>query len=200
MTLIDPFNARLAARLRSLRAERGLSLEALSGRSGVSRSMISVIERAESSPTAAVLEKLASALGVVLVDLFSDAPPEPIALDGLARREAQPQWRDPESGYWRRNVSPAGVRSPIQIVEVRFPAGARVAFETAGREAPVWQQIWLRSGQMHISLGEAIGEAVYALAAGDCLAMRLDRPTVFFNPGDTDAEYAVVIVRERSAA
>ena len=58
--------ARLAIRLRALRAERGLSLDALAEQSGVSRSMISLIERAESSPTASVLDRLAASLGVTL--------------------------------------------------------------------------------------------------------------------------------------
>ena len=50
-------NARIAARVRALRAARGLSLEALAQACGVSRSMISLIERGESSPTAVLLEK-----------------------------------------------------------------------------------------------------------------------------------------------
>src|SRR5262249_58931494 len=57
-------NRRIADRVRELRAAHGLSLDALAGRSGVSRSMISLIERGESSPTAVVLEKLAAGLGV----------------------------------------------------------------------------------------------------------------------------------------
>src|SRR5205807_7058073 len=59
-------NQRIAARVRGLRAAQGLSLAALAGKSGVSRSMISLIERGESSPTAVVLEKLAAGLGVTL--------------------------------------------------------------------------------------------------------------------------------------
>lgn len=51
-----PLNDRIARRVRELRAARGLSLEALAAQSGVSRSMISLIERGESSPTAVVLE------------------------------------------------------------------------------------------------------------------------------------------------
>ena len=66
-------NDRIASRVRQIRAERGLSLEALAEGSGVSRSMISLIERGESSPTAVVLEKLATGLGVPLASLF-DAP------------------------------------------------------------------------------------------------------------------------------
>src|SRR5262247_4899846 len=69
-------NARIAERVRELRAARGLSLDALAGKSGVSRSMISLVERGESSPTAVVLEKLAAGLGVTLASLF-DAPADP---------------------------------------------------------------------------------------------------------------------------
>src|SRR5437870_4395448 len=127
-------NERIAERVRELRAARGLSLDALASKSGVSRSMISLVERGESSPTAAVLEKLAGGLGVVLASLFDAPAAAAHAPSGpVARRDDQPQWRDPASGYVRRNVSPPGVPQPMQIVEVRFPAGGRVAFETGGR-------------------------------------------------------------------
>src|SRR3989475_7693791 len=126
-------NQRIAERVRELRAARGLSLDALASKSGVSRSMISLVERGESSPTAAVLEKLAGGLGVVLASLFDAPAAAAQAPSGpVARRDDQPQWRDPASGYVRRNVSPPGVPQPMQIVEVRFPAGGRVAFETGG--------------------------------------------------------------------
>src|SRR5215813_14086304 len=103
-------NQRIASRVRGLRAEQGLSLDALASKSGVSRSMISLIERGESSPTAVVLEKLAAGLGVMLASLF-DAPAAagPASRSPVARRDEQPQWRDPASGYLRRNVSPPGV-------------------------------------------------------------------------------------------
>ena len=182
----SPLNQRIAARVRELRAARGLSLDALASQSGVSRSMISLIERGESSPTAVVLEKLATGLGVMLADLFSSvaAPADPVA-----RRADQPEWTDPGSGYTRRNVSPSGVPNPIQIVEVRFPPGATVAFETGPRDARVYQQIWLLEGTMELTLGADR----YRLNAGDCFAMQLDRPTMFHNPTREPARYAVVI-------
>src|SRR6476469_2472252 len=91
-------NRRIAARVKELRAARGLSLDALAGKSGVSRSMISLIERGESSPTAVVLEKLAGGLGVMLASLFDASPTEPQATRSpVARREEQPLWRDPAS-------------------------------------------------------------------------------------------------------
>src|SRR5512145_891301 len=98
-------NRRIAARVRELRAACGLSLEALAAKSGVSRSMISLVERGESSPTAVVLEKLATGLGVTMPAMF-DAPAaaEGTSSGPVARREDQPEWRDPASGYVRRNV------------------------------------------------------------------------------------------------
>ena len=104
-------NDRIAARVRQIRDGLGLALDALAERSGVSRSMISLIERGESSPTAVVLEKLATGLGVPLASLF-DAPAAPA--DPVSRRRDQVEWRDPASGYVRRNVSPPGFASPIR--------------------------------------------------------------------------------------
>ncbi len=183
-------NQRIAERVRELRATRGLSLDALAGKSGVSRSMISLVERGESSPTAVVLEKLAGGLGVMLASLF-DAPVAAAQAPGspVARRDDQPQWRDPASGYLRRNVSPPGVPQPMQIVEVHFPPGERVAFETGGRDMRVYQQVWVLEGAIDITLGAER----HRLREGDCLAMQLDRPTMFHNPARRPARYAVVI-------
>jgi transcriptional regulator with XRE-family HTH domain len=184
-------NGRIAERVRELRAARGLSLDALAGKSGVSRSMISLIERGESSPTAVVLEKLAAGLGVMLASLF-DAPAAAAPSGPVARHDDQPEWRDPASGYLRRNVSPPGVPQPMQIVEVHFPPGERVAFETGGRELRVHQQVWVLEGAIDVTLGEDC----HRLREGDCLAMQLDGPTMFHNPTRKPARYAVVIASE----
>jgi transcriptional regulator with XRE-family HTH domain len=176
---VSDLNQRIAERVRELRSTRGLSLDAVARRSGVSRSMISLIERGESSPTAVVLEKLAAGLGVVLASLF-DAPAvaAPLPPSPLARRDDQPQWQDPASGYLRRNVSPSGVPQPMQIVEIQFPAGGRVAFETGARDTRVHQQVWMLEGAIDIT----VGAERHRLREGDCLAMQLDRPTMFHNP------------------
>jgi transcriptional regulator with XRE-family HTH domain len=185
---------RIADRVRQLRAASGLSLDGLADKSGVSRSMISLIERGESSPTAVVLEKLASGLGVMLASLF-DAPNKATAAGPVSRREDQTQWKDPLSGYVRRNVSPAGVPQPMQIAEVRFPAGARVAFETGAREVRIHQQVWVLEGAIDVTLGKQ----QHHLREGDCLAMTLDSPTMFRNPTRKPACYAVVIANETPA-
>ena len=183
--------ARIARRVHALRQRHGLSLEALAQRCNVSKSMISLIERGESSPTAVVLEKLAAGLGVMLASLF-DAPAAPQPSGPVARREDQPQWRDPASGYVRRNVSPPGVPQPMQIVEVQFPAGARVAFETGARDTRVHQQVWVLEGAIDVT----VGVERHRLRKGDCLAMQLDRPTMFHNPTRKPTRYAVMIATD----
>ena len=180
-------NDRIAARVRELRTERGLSLDALADVSGVSRSMISLIERGETSPTAVVLERLATGLGVMLASLF-DAPAAPGA--PVSRRAEQQEWRDPQSGYLRRNVSPPGFPSPIQLVEVSFPAGARVAYESGPRQTATHQQIWVLQGTIDVTLGRQR----HTLETGDCLALQLDQPITYHNPTSKPARYAVVIV------
>lgn len=184
-----PLTDRIAQRVRDLRAARSLSLDDLATKSGVSRSMISLVERGESSPTAVVLEKIATGLNVSLASLF-DVPAA--SANPVSRQADQLSWRDPESGYIRRNVSPGGFPSPIQIVEVSFPAGARVAYETGARTPRVHQQVWVLEGTLDVT----VGNRRHRLGAGDCLAMVLDQPITFHNPVRKRARYAVVLAAE----
>lgn len=181
-------NARIARRVRSLRAERDLTLDALAAKCSVSRSMLSLVERGESSPTAVVLEKIATGLGVPLAVLFDDpgAPASP-----LSRRTDRTIWCDPQSGYLRCNISPGNYPSPIQIVEVTLPAGARVAYENG--DATLHQQVWVREGRVEVT----VGRVAHQLAKDDCLAMRLDEPTAFRNRTRKRARYVVVVANGR---
>ena len=190
LTPLEDINLRIARRVVGLRAGSGLSLDALASRCGVSRSMISLIERGEISATAVVLEKLAAGLGVALAALFEV---ERAAAGPLMRRAEQPQWRDPASGYRRRNVSPPDHPSPLRIVEVEFPPGQRVVLEGGGHGAVIEQQVWLLDGRMEVSHAGTTRR----LDAGDCLAMRVDGPVEFRNPTRRAARYAVVIATGR---
>jgi transcriptional regulator with XRE-family HTH domain len=189
----EDINVRIAARVRALRAARGMTLDALAAKCNVSRSMLSLIERGESSPTAVVLEKVATGLGVALASLFEDAaaPAHPIS-----RGAERTSWRDPQSGYVRRNVSPPNYPSPIQIVEVELPAGAKVAYDSGPRDEQIHQQIWIRSGSLEIS----VGRVTHRLEEDDCLAMQLGEPITFRNRTRKPTRYVVVLSSERSRA
>jgi transcriptional regulator with XRE-family HTH domain len=182
-------NKLIASRVLALREARQLSLTALADRSGVSRSNISLIERGESSATATVLDKLAGALGVTLASLFEAGGDAPAAPSPLSTADTQAVWTDPASGYVRRQLSPAA-RSPLQLVEVIFPPGQRVAYDQVRREADVYQQVWLLEGVMDISAGDG----AWRLQPGDCLAMREDQPITYANPGAQAARYLVGLV------
>jgi transcriptional regulator with XRE-family HTH domain len=184
-------NLRIAARVRGLRAEQELTLDGLAVQCSVSRSMLSLIERGESSPTAVVLEKVARGLGVSLAALFDDpaAPANPVA-----RREDHAPWRDPESGYIRRNISPENYPSPIKIVEVVLPAKTRIAYESDSRDTPRAQQIWVQEGIVDV----AVGNVAYRLKRDDCLAMALNVPISFHNRTQKLVRYIVVVGNERA--
>jgi transcriptional regulator with XRE-family HTH domain len=176
----------IASRVRALRKVHGLTLEVLAERSGVSRSTISSIERAETSPTAAVLNKLADALGVALAALFSPeeraAAPSP-----LTRLADQPVWTDPASGYQRRRVSPADPHAPLELAEIVFPPGRSVSFDSPLRHVAVHQLVWMFDGVMEIT----VGSQTWRLSTGDCLSMRVDQHLTFRNPTRKPARYAV---------
>jgi transcriptional regulator with XRE-family HTH domain len=182
-------NERIALRVRDLRAARGLSLDALARRCGVSRSMISLIERGRTSPTAVVLDKLAAGLDVSTASLFDDPQPRSGA---VARGADQQPWRDPGSGYVRRNVSPTGTATPMQIVDVSFPPRARVTYETVARDSPMHQQVWVLEGTIEVT----VDGDVHRLGSGDCLALVLEGPVIYHNPTGVQARYAVVIASE----
>ncbi len=194
MEEVSHINVHLAERLRGLRIEQGLTLDGLAERTGVSRSMISLIERAESSPTAVVLDKLAAGLGVTLASLFADK--QSAAASPLARRAEQRVWRDPDSGYLRRNLSPSGFPSPIELVEVVLPAGARVAYDTGRRSVGVSQQIWIIEGEIELGLGTE----TYRLSTGDCLSMDIEQPTIFRNRSDKPARYLVALTADMKSS
>jgi transcriptional regulator with XRE-family HTH domain len=180
-------DGRIGARIRALRAERGLTLEGLALAADVSRAMLSRIERGESSPTAQLLNKVCGGLGVMLSSLFAETerPASP-----LSRRVDQPIWRDPASGYTRRNISPAGANSPVDIVEIEFPPGESVAFDN-DRVAAKDQHIWALDGALELELG---GES-FRLETGDCFFMRFGEPIRFRNPSKRPIRYAVIVSR-----
>jgi transcriptional regulator with XRE-family HTH domain len=180
----------IARRVRELRDAKGWSLEVLAERSTVSRSNISLIERGQSSPTAVVLDKLATALGIPLASLFEQPEGGPGSAEPSPHSPFcdQPNWIDPESGYRRRNLSPS-LRSPIQLVEVEFPPGKQIAYGTELRNAEIYQQIWITEGVMIVTVGDQRWE----LQTGDCLAMKLDSPVSYRNPSRQPARYLVAL-------
>jgi transcriptional regulator with XRE-family HTH domain len=183
----DPLTADLATTLHAVRADQGLSVSALAERSGVSRAMIAKIERGEAQPTAALLGRLSAALGLTLSELFARTESQ---LPRLARTTDQTVWVDPQTGYRRRSVSPAG--GSVQLVEVELPAGAKVAYP-ADSFALAHHHIWVLAG--HLSFQE--GDVEHELHAGDCLELGPPAPGTYRNTTDQPCRYLVVLSSRR---
>ncbi|MFF8545124.1 helix-turn-helix domain-containing protein [Streptomyces werraensis] len=183
----DPVDVRLGARLAELRAEHGWSLGELAERSGVSRSTLSRAERAETSPTASLLNRLCAVYGRTMSQLLSEIEAQPAP---VVRAADQPVWRDKASGFVRRSVSPphAGLRG--ELVEGRLTAGADIPYDRSpvpGLE----QHIWVLEGALAVT----VGDTEHLVGEGDCLRLRVWGPTRFRCPGPEDVRYALAVVR-----
>ena len=185
-TIIDDLSNRLAHRLRLERDSRGWSLADLAKRAGVSKATISKIERAEVSPTAVVLVRLAGAFDLTLAGLMLRAEGQG---ERLSRAADQPIWRDPETGYLRRQVF-SRPDNPIEIVKVEMPAKQRVTLP-ASSYAHIRQTLWVLSGALLIT--EA-GER-HELSAGDCLGFGPPAETTFANESAAPCVYVVALAR-----
>lgn len=118
--------ARLAVRLAGLRVERDWSLDELAQRVGVSRSTLSRLERAQISPTAALLGRLCAASGLSMSRLLAAVETEP---GPLLRAAEQEVWTDETSGFVRRSVSPphAGLRA--EVIDAPLRPGADIGYD-----------------------------------------------------------------------
>jgi len=192
---MEDINIRIAQQVRELRLARGYTLDILATRCQVSRSAISLIERGEASPTAVVLEKLANGLGVPLTQLF-DIPQNDQSPQPMVRRIQQSEWKDPETGYIRRQVSPPNWKSPFQIVEIEFPPQSRITYEISETSKVVQQQLWVVEGGIDIQLGDSS----YTLSTGDCLAMQLNQPVIYSNNSSQVARYILVVSNQLVSA
>src|SRR5690606_36684234 len=141
----------LGQRVRAERARRGWSLEELAERSGVSKAMLSKIERDEASPTAELLVRIAAAFGMTLSSLIALA--ETSAGGQLLRAEDQRRWTDPATGYVRRHISPPSPEG-LELVHVRLPPGEAVNFPASvyGRSD---EMIWVLCGRLKFTDGDA---------------------------------------------
>ncbi|MFC9927905.1 helix-turn-helix domain-containing protein [Streptomyces sp. NPDC127190] len=189
--IVDPLVERIAARVRTERERRRWTLAQLAEASGVSQAMISRIERAESSPTAVVLGKLSAAFRLSVASLLAlaEGTPddgEPVA--GVRRVADRAEWRDPATGYRRRQITSA--RFPAEVAEIRLPAGARVPYPAAAF-AFVRQLVWVLDGRLTFHDGGTVHE----LEAGDTVELGEPTDRVFANTTDTECRYAVILTR-----
>ena len=184
--MVDDPTPRLAARLKREREARGWSLGQLATRAGVSKAMISKIERGEASPTATLLGRLSGALSLTMSALLAEPG---TTRRGFWRLADQPSWVDPETGYRRRQIL-VGADMPLELVEVELPPGASVGMP-ASAYAFIRQAIWVLAGCLWFTEGDT----VYELRTGDCLELGAPAACRFENRAELLCRYLVAVLR-----
>ncbi len=178
-------SGRLGERVRELRRGRNLTLDELAGLSGVSRAMISKLERGEKNPTLVVAAKLAEGLGITLSKLAGMEERREVI---MVPRNKRIIMRDPETGFERQLLSPNFVGPGVEFIRNKIPAGS-----TSGEFPPhrngVEEHIVVERGNLRATLA---GEE-YVLEEGDAMYFEADISHRFDNVGDRECTYYLVI-------
>lgn len=152
--------------------------------------MIHKIERGESSPTATLLARLSGAFGISMSTLIARAEMQ----EGkLLRFADQPVWRDPQSHYLRRHLSPRS-DLPIDLVHIELPGGSDIPMP-ASAYLHARQLIWLQDGELVFVEGDIRHE----MKAGDCLELGPPNDCRFINETTETCHYLIVRLNPVSA-
>ncbi len=186
-TIVEAAQAQnLGTRVRDLRAGQGLTLEALAEMSGVSRAMLSKLERGEKNPTLVVAAKVAQALRVSLTDLMGVSEERrAIILIPQSRRMI---FKDPETGFERQLLSPTFESRSVEFVRHVIPKGATSGDLPAYRRG-VEKHLVVEQGSLRV----VIEEAEYLMNAGDALYFEADVTHRFDNAGKSVCSYYLVV-------
>ncbi len=174
---------RLGERVRALRRGAGLTLNELAGRAGVSRAMLSKVERGEKNPTLVVAARVAEGLGVTLTQLIET---EEGGKAVVIPRENRRVMRDPESGFERQAISPytGGLEFVYNVIPSGSSSGEFPAHRRGVEEHIVVERGWLRA---------VLGGEEHLLEAGDAVYFDADVPHLFENAGEGECAYYLVI-------
>ena len=184
----DPISRHLGGRVKHLRSARGWSLEALANASGVSRSMLSEIEREQANPTLAVTLRISRAFGLTLGELL-ELPGAASAVTVIRADDHAYHYRS-DKDCRIRTLSPLNLEKDVEFYEVRLQPGG--ALRSSPHFEGTREFLTLQRGRLRI---ESAGDAE-ELEAGDSASYRADVPHALINTGKTEAvSFLIVIYR-----
>ena len=179
---------RVGDTLAALRQAQALSLDELSRKAGVSKSMLSQIERAQANPTVAVVWRLANALGVPLGDLLGGAPALAAPAISVVPVHATPSLRNPDGTSELRILGPIELAGQFEWYALTLQGGG--ALESQAHEHGTREHLTVVSGSLEVSSGAE----QQRLKHGDSARYAADRPHVIRNPGKAVASAWLVVV------
>jgi len=182
-----PQPPRVGAALAALRQARGLSLDELSRQAGVSKSMLSQIERHQANPTVAVVWRLASALGIGIAELLGDERPVAPLLATVAAH-ATPTLASPDGKCELRILGPIELAGQFEWYALTVQPGGTLssqAHEPGSRE-----HLSVQSGALDVQAGSETAR----LRHGETARYAVDVPHSIHNPGRTVAQAWLVVL------
>ena len=179
---------RVGATLAALRQTRALSLDELSRMAGVSKSMLSQIERSQANPTVAVVWRLANALGVPLAELLGGAPAASEPAMGFVPAHAAPALRSPDGLCELRILGPIELAGQFEWYALTVQPGG--ALESTPHEDGTREHLTVHSGSLDVSAGEQ----TQRLKPGETARYAADRPHTIRNAGKTVVSAWLVVV------
>ncbi|MDT2075439.1 MAG: XRE family transcriptional regulator [Planktomarina sp.] len=184
MSLRQDILTRMAVRLKESRKARNLSLDALAELSGVSRSMVSQIERGESSPTVSTLWNLTQALKLDFADLVE----EPVQSRGI---EIMPAASTPTISTLGQGCRIRILNSPEktgqhEVYELEFQSNGSLDSAPHGPKAK--EQLMVISGVLEVTSGE--NKAL--VHAGDTARYDANCPHTIYSPNGCAMAFLIV--------
>lgn len=182
----EAISGRFGSRVKELRASHGWSLDQLAGASGVSRSMLSQIERNNANPTIAVAFRIAQALGMTLADLVED--PEATSAIRVVRSDDRMYHYRSDKDCSIRTLSPLDLEKDVEFYELRLKEGG--SLRSSAHFEGAREFVTLERGKIRVESGGDAEE----LNKGDSANYRADQPHAISNSGRGDAVVLLVVV------
>jgi transcriptional regulator with XRE-family HTH domain len=182
----ETVNRDLGSRVRHLRTTRGWSLESLASASGVSRSMLSQIEREQANPTLAVTLRIARAFGLSLGELL-EMPGAASAVNVVRADDHAFHYRSDKSCRIR-TLSPLSLEKDVEFYEVRLQPGG--ALRSAAHFEGTREFLTVQKGHIHIESADDAED----LTDGDSASYRADVKHAMINTGKTEAVVFLIVV------
>lgn len=185
-----PVNKGVGPIVRRLRRRGGLTLDQLAEASGVSRAMLSSVERGDKNPTLPVLAKIAAGLGVTMSELMGEQAPWVVA--SVTTRRNRLVYRDGQTGIERHLLSPTHLDTGMEVVEHILPGGQLFeGFPHGGMRTS--KCVVVSEGQLTLELGNV----VYTLDAADSVTFEVAGEYRFRNKLAHVCRYYIFMIHQR---
>ena len=176
----------LCQRVKQLRGAKGWSLEALAQASGVSRSMLSQIERNQANPTLVVTLRIARAFGVELSDLVPHSGATPM-IEVVRAGDRTYHYRSDESCQIR-TLSPLHLEKDVEFYEVRLKKGG--VLRSAAHYKGTREFLTVQKGRLRVESGDDVEE----LEEGDSASYHVDITHALINTSRSETLLLLVVI------